>query len=74
MVPKLKFLKSGLIFWPALTQSFSGIPKLTPDEVKKVLLEKSAIRKKVYFINYPPEKFKEIISDLYRGWVYNSAE
>lgn len=43
--------------------------ELTPDEVKEVLL---GIR--YIFINYPPEKFKEIIWDLYRGWVYNSAE
>lgn len=27
-----------------------------------------------FFINYPPEKLKEVIWDLYRGWVYNSAE
>ncbi|QTE35811.1 hypothetical protein J3L18_22040 [Mucilaginibacter gossypii] len=27
-----------------------------------------------FFINYPQEKLKGVIWDLYRGWVFNSAE
>ena len=43
--------------------------ELSPGEIKEMLL---GIR--YIFINYPPEKLKEIIWQLYRGWVYNSAE
>jgi len=43
--------------------------ELSPGEVKEMLLGMRYI-----FINYPPEKFKEIMWQLYRGWVYNSAE
>ena len=43
--------------------------ELSPREIKEMLL---GIR--YIFINYPPEKLKEIIWQLYRGWVYNSAE
>jgi len=43
--------------------------ELSPGEVKEMLL---GIR--YIFINYPPEKLREIIWQLYRGWVYNSAE
>ena len=42
---------------------------LSPEEVKDILL---GIR--YIFVNYPPEKLREIIWQLYRGWVYNSAE
>ncbi len=27
-----------------------------------------------FFINYPQENLKGVIWDLYRGWVFNSAE
>ena len=43
--------------------------ELSPGEIKEMLL---GIR--YIFINYPPEKLKEIIWQLYRGWVYHSAE
>ncbi len=43
--------------------------ELSQGEIKEMLL---GIR--YIFINYPPEKLKEIIWQLYRGWVYNSAE
>jgi len=43
--------------------------ELSPAEVKEMLL---GIR--YIFVNYPPEKLREIIWQLYRGWVYNSAE
>ncbi|WP_432329357.1 hypothetical protein ACRQ5D_14705 [Mucilaginibacter sp. P25] len=43
--------------------------ELSPGEIREMLL---GIR--YIFINYPPEKLKEIIWQLYRGWVYNSAE
>jgi len=43
--------------------------ELSSGEVKEMLLSIRYI-----FINYPPEKLKETIWQLYRGWVYNSAE
>ncbi len=43
--------------------------ELSPDEVRTMLLGIRHI-----FLNYTPEKFKEIIWQLYRGWVYDSAE
>lgn len=43
--------------------------ELSAAEVKEMLF---GIR--YIFVNYPPEKLREIIWQLYRGWVYNSAE
>jgi hypothetical protein len=43
--------------------------ELSPNEVRDLQLGM-----RHFFINYPPEELKEVIWDLYRGWVYNSAE
>lgn len=41
---------------------------LTPEAVRDLQL---SIR--YVFINYPLERLKAILWELYRGWVYNSA-
>lgn len=43
--------------------------ELSPNEIRDLQL---AMR--YFFINYPHENLKEVIWDLYRGWVFNSAE
>lgn len=42
--------------------------ELSPNEIRDLQL---AMR--YFFINYPHENLKEVIWDLYRGWVFNSS-
>jgi hypothetical protein len=43
--------------------------ELSPKEVRDLQLGM-----RHFFINYPHEELKKLIWELYRGWVYNSAE
>jgi hypothetical protein len=43
--------------------------ELSPNQVRDLQL---AMRH--FFVNYPHEEVKRIIWELYRGWVFNSAE
>jgi len=43
--------------------------ELSPNQVRDLRLGM-----RHFFVNYPHEKVKRIIWELYRGWVFNSAE
>jgi hypothetical protein len=43
--------------------------ELSPNQVRDLQLGM-----RHFFVNYPHEEVKRIIWDLYRGWVFNSAE
>ncbi|WCT12285.1 hypothetical protein [Mucilaginibacter jinjuensis] len=43
--------------------------ELSPDDIRNLQLGMRHL-----FTNYPHEELKKTIWELYRGWVYNSAE
>ena len=43
-------------------------------ELSTIQVRDLQLAMRYFFINYPQEEVKRIIWELYRGWVYNSAE